>query len=100
LLVAYPAQTVTVEAVGGGGSAGAARTTVAPARGRFAIYDLVPGNYVIRATQQQGNATLYARQEVRIGRADVDGVVLEMASGADVRVVETRGFRVSPNFPG
>ena len=82
-----PAQTIEVQAVRSDGSASGARATVAPGSGRFAIYDLVPGAYSIRARQQQGTSSLYARQEVRIGAADVEGVALEMAPGANVKVV-------------
>ena len=82
-----PAQIVHVEISRGDGSATAARANVAPGSGRFSIYDLVSGRYTIRAKQEGETRALYARQEVRIDGADVEGAALDMAPGAEVKVV-------------
>ncbi len=78
--------TITIQVLRGG-IAIAARTTLNLASGRFAIYDLVPGTYVVRATQDQGATAFHALQEIRIGEGDVDGAVLTMSPGAEVKIV-------------
>ncbi|HXN48693.1 MAG TPA: carboxypeptidase-like regulatory domain-containing protein [Bryobacteraceae bacterium] len=82
-----PTRAVTIQAFRAGVGISAARATVNPASGRFEIHDLVPGTYVIRATQGERGAQARAQREVRIGGADVDAVTLDMASGVDVKAV-------------
>jgi protocatechuate 3,4-dioxygenase beta subunit len=85
---------VTIEAFRAGLTVSASRAVVNPASGRFEISDLVPGSYVIRATQgaagmdpDEDFAAPRAQREIQIGGSDVEGVALDLAPGVDVKAI-------------
>ncbi|MEO8373062.1 MAG: carboxypeptidase-like regulatory domain-containing protein [Candidatus Solibacter sp.] len=83
-------QPVTVELLRGEGDLNATRATVNPATGRFEVFEAVPGNYILRATQGTGTGQLRGQQEIKVTKADVNGVVLDLTPGVAVTGVIRR----------
>jgi hypothetical protein len=97
---------VRVELLRGAGEVSANRVLVNGATGRFEADDVVPGTYLLRASQGKGEAEIRGEQQVQVGRADVDGLALELLPGVAVtgvvrggQVVTARGrtFRTQCN---
>jgi hypothetical protein len=75
---------VKVELLRGAGEIGANRVLVNGATGRFEANDVVPGTYLLRASQGKGETEIRGEQQVQVGRADVDGLVVELLPGVKV----------------
>lgn len=54
---------------------------VDPATGRFTIPSMRPGSYVVTAFYRDQDNALYARQEIEVGSADIEGIELVLAPG-------------------
>jgi hypothetical protein len=54
---------------------------VDPATGRFTIPSMRPGSYVVTAFYRGQDNALYARQEIEVGSADIEGIELVLAPG-------------------
>lgn len=82
---------VRVELLRGAGEIGANRVMVNGATGRFEANDVVPGTYLLRASQGKGETEIRGERQVQVGRADVDGLVVELAPGVKVTGVVRSG---------
>jgi hypothetical protein len=89
---------VKVELLRGAGEVGSNRVLVNAATGRFEANDVLPGTYLLRASQGKGEAEIRGEQQVQVGRTDVDGLVVELLPGVKVtgvvrgaQTVEYRG---------
>jgi len=77
-----PRRTVKFELLSGDEDVGESRVNVNGDTGRFEIQNVMPGSYVLRATQQE------ARGEVRVTvtNSDVNGLVATLSPGVDIKV--------------
>jgi hypothetical protein len=75
---------VKLELLRGAGEVSANRVLVNAATGRFEAIDVVPGTYTLRASQGKGEAEIRGERPVHVGRADVDGLSVELAPGVTV----------------
>jgi Carboxypeptidase regulatory-like domain len=82
---------VKVELLRGAGETGANRVLVNGATGRFEANDVVPGTYLLRASQGEGETETRGERHVQVGRADVDGLVVELVAGVTVTGVVRSG---------
>lgn len=58
---------------------------VDPATGRFTVTHVRPGPHLLTAIHRDGENTLYARQEIEVGAADIEGIELVLAPGITIR---------------
>ena len=86
---------VKVELLRGAGEIGANRVLVNGATGRFEANDVVPGTYLLRASQGKGEAEIRGELQVQVGRADIDGLVVELLPGVKVTGVVRGGLAVN-----
>src|SRR5262249_29514358 len=77
-------QGVQVELLRGGTEVSAARALVNAVTGQFDLQDVVPGNYVLRASQGRDDGALRAEQAIVVGERDSDGLSLELAPPVEV----------------
>lgn len=70
--------------------------------GRFLLANVPPGSYLLTAVYRDGETTLYARQEIAVGSADIEGIELVLAPGVAVqgRVEIERGGSGSVKLDG
>jgi hypothetical protein len=94
---------VKVELLRGAGEVGSNRVLVNAATGRFEANDVVPGTYLLRASQGKGEAEIRGEQQVQVGHTDVDGLVVELLPGVKVtgvvrggQLLNARGRTVNP----
>jgi hypothetical protein len=87
-----PGQGVRIELLRGAGSVTANRIAVNVATGRFEASDVVPGSYILRASQGKGEAEIRGEIPVQINRTDLDGLVVELQPGVTV-AGEVRGLQ-------
>jgi hypothetical protein len=78
---------VKVELLRGAGEVGSNRVLVNAATGRFEANDVVPGTYLLRASQGKGEREIRGEQQVQVGHTDVDGLAVELLPGVKVTVV-------------
>jgi hypothetical protein len=77
-------ESVKVELLRGAGEVGSNRVLVNAATGRFEANDVVPGTYLLRASQGKGESEIRGEQQVQVGHTDVDGLVVELLPGVKV----------------
>lgn len=78
-----PRQTVSFELLTPGEYASPARVTLNGDTGKFEISDVVPGSYILRATQGGTRGEV----PVNITHGDVDGLFLPLAAPVDIKVI-------------
>jgi len=91
-------QQVQVQLLREGQDITATRTAVNAATGQFEIQDVVPGTYLLRASQGTGETTRRGQREVQVGAAGIDGLALDLAPGIEISgnvqgMVVTAGVR-------
>lgn len=67
------------------GSARRRFAQVEASTGRFTLTNVRPGPHLLTAVYRDGENTLYARQEIEVGSADVEGIELVLAPGVTVQ---------------
>jgi hypothetical protein len=77
-------QPVQVELLRGANDLNATRALVNSATGRFEVREVVPGNYLLRATQGAGTQQFRGEVPVQVAGKDLSGVVLDLAPGVSV----------------
>jgi hypothetical protein len=55
------------------------------ATGRFEALDVVPGKYLLRATQTVAGKAVRGEREVQVGNADLQGIVVDLVPGVTVK---------------
>ena len=75
---------VTVELLREAGETGANRVLVNSTTGRFEVNDVLPGTYLLRASQGENETEVRGEQRVQIDRVDLDGLVVELLPGVKV----------------
>ena len=55
------------------------------AQGEFLLNNVVPGSYILTASQFEGGKTLFARMPIEVGNSPIEGLSLQLAPGADLR---------------
>ena len=73
-----------VELLRAAGDPNAMRAIVNSSEGSFEFRDVVPGTYLVQATQTTGNKQIRGQRQVQLGNADLSGVVIELQPGATV----------------
>jgi Carboxypeptidase regulatory-like domain len=63
------------------------RSPLIKTSGTFDFHDVLPGSYVIVAIRLDGENRFFARERVEVVDADVDGINLSFAPGAEIRGV-------------
>ena len=81
---AIPYQAVQVELLRGANDLNATRALVNSATGRFEVREVVPGSYLLRATQGAGKTQIRGEIPVQVTRADISGVTVELVPGVKV----------------
>ncbi len=75
---------VRLELLRGAGEVSANRVLVNAATGRFEAIDVVPGTYLLRASQGKGETEIRGEHQVEVGRADIDGLAVPLTPGVKV----------------
>jgi hypothetical protein len=75
---------VKVELLREAGETIANRVLVNAATGHFEANDVVPGTYLLRASQGNGENEIRGERQVEVGRADVDGLAVELLPAVKV----------------
>jgi hypothetical protein len=82
---AVPYQAVKVELLRGANDLNATWALVNSATGRFEVREVVPGSYLLRATQGEGTKQQVRGEiPVQVSRADISGVMVELVPGVKV----------------
>jgi hypothetical protein len=84
LLGATAYQPVQVELLRGANDLNASRAMVNSATGRFEVQEVVPGNYLLRATQGINEQQIRGEVRVQVSKADLSGLLLELMPGVKV----------------
>ena len=89
---AAPYQPVLVQLWRGGDTLSANRVAVNATTGEFEIQDVVPGSYLLRASQGAGDGRMLGERQVQVESADVEGLTVELWRGAEIAgTVQTVG---------
>lgn len=96
---AVPYQAVQVELLRGANDLNATRAVVNSATGRFEVREVVPGSYLLRATQGSDKAEIRGEIPVQVSRADISGVVVELVPGVKVTGVVHVPAASAPESP-
>jgi hypothetical protein len=83
-------QQVQIELLRGGQDVSATRASVNATTGQFDLQDVVPGTYLVRATQGTGDAERRGEREIVVTNGDLQGVTLSLAAPVAV----TAAFRL------
>jgi hypothetical protein len=81
---AVSGQRVQVELLREAGDPNAMRAAANSADASFGFQDVVPGTYLLQATQLIGNKQIRGQRQVQVGNADLSGVVLDLLPGATI----------------
>jgi hypothetical protein len=90
-------QQVRIEFLRGDGELSANRVLVNTARGTFEASDVLPGEYLVRATQPVEGKELLGERRIQVGKANVDGMVVELVPGVTVSGVVRGAKPVEPS---